>query len=76
MRREACFAIAKASRVECVPEGDGLSSGMATGTPDELTARFRSLADRGVERFYVWFTDFAPTATLQTFGEVVAALAG
>lgn len=50
-------------------------SGMAIGTPDELTARFRGLAERGVERFYVWFTDFAPSTTLERFGEVVASLA-
>jgi alkanesulfonate monooxygenase SsuD/methylene tetrahydromethanopterin reductase-like flavin-dependent oxidoreductase (luciferase family) len=49
--------------------------GMATGNARELTAHFKALADRGVERFYVWFTDFARPATLEAFGEVVEALA-
>ena len=26
------------------------------------------LAERGVERFYVWFTDFADPSTLEAFG--------
>jgi len=49
-------------------------SGMAVGTPAELGAHFRSLADRGVERVYAWFTDFARTPTLEAFGEVIGAL--
>lgn len=48
---------------------------VAVGNARELTARFRALADRGVERFYVWFTDFARRPTLEAFGEVIAALA-
>ncbi|GAA2401759.1 LLM class flavin-dependent oxidoreductase [Actinomadura vinacea] len=51
-------------------------TGMATGSARELTAHFRTLADRGVERFYVWFTDFARPATLEAFGEVIAAVGG
>ena len=50
-------------------------SGMVTGNVSELTAYFRTLADRGIERFYVWFTDFARTPTLEAFSEVIAALA-
>lgn len=49
-------------------------AGMIVGDVGELTAHFRALADRGVERFYVWFTDFAPTSTLEAFGEVIAAV--
>ncbi|WP_322753722.1 LLM class flavin-dependent oxidoreductase [Frankia sp. Cas3] len=49
-------------------------NGMVVGNVRELTAHFRALADRGVERFYTWFTDFAPTPTLEIFGEVIAAL--
>ena len=30
---------------------------------------------RGVERFYVWFADFAPPETLARFGEVMEAVA-
>lgn len=48
-------------------------SGMAVGTVPELTAHFRQLVDRGVERFYTWFTDFAQASTLEAFGDVIAA---
>ena len=41
------------------------------GNPSELTDYFGSLAERGVERAYVWFTDFAPIETLAAFGETV-----
>jgi hypothetical protein len=29
------------------------------------------MQEQGVERFYVWFTDFAPPATLEAFGAEV-----
>ncbi len=41
------------------------------GTATELVDYFGSLADRGVERAYVWFCDFAPPETLAAFGEDV-----
>lgn len=41
------------------------------GTPDELVDRFAELGERGVERVYAWFTDFAPPATLERFAPVV-----
>ena len=51
--------------------------GLVVGTGPELVDHFRSLRDRGVERFYVWFTDFAPPATVTGFGaEVIAQLGG
>ena len=43
------------------------------GNAEELTAHFADLAARGVERFYVWFTDFAVPETLHAFGEQVIA---
>jgi alkanesulfonate monooxygenase SsuD/methylene tetrahydromethanopterin reductase-like flavin-dependent oxidoreductase (luciferase family) len=50
--------------------------GLAIGTGPELVEHFRGLRDRGVERFYVWFTDFADPATVRAFGaEVVAQVA-
>ena len=64
--------VATARRRYGAMAGEG---GMATGNARELTAHFKALADRGVERFYVWFTDFARPATLEAFGEVVGALA-
>ena len=44
------------------------------GTVDEVAEHFRGLAERGVERTYAWFTDFAPPDTLRRFGAVVDAL--
>lgn len=45
----------------------------AVGTVGELTEHVRGLAAQGIERFYVWFADFAPPATLRRFGEVIEA---
>ena len=51
-------------------------SGPVIGTGSEIVDVYAALADRGVERFYVWFTDFAPPETLAAFGsEVIAQLA-
>ena len=41
------------------------------GTGPELLEHFVALADRGVERVYCWFADFAPPDTLAAFGESV-----
>jgi alkanesulfonate monooxygenase SsuD/methylene tetrahydromethanopterin reductase-like flavin-dependent oxidoreductase (luciferase family) len=49
-------------------------TGGVVGDATELAARFRALADRGIERFYLWFTDFAQPATLEAFHPVVADL--
>jgi len=43
------------------------------GTSAELTDAFGRLAERGVERLYVWFTDFSPPDTLAAFGDGVIA---
>jgi alkanesulfonate monooxygenase SsuD/methylene tetrahydromethanopterin reductase-like flavin-dependent oxidoreductase (luciferase family) len=45
--------------------------GPIVGTAPELVDYFGSLAGRGVERVYVWFSDFAPPETLADFGENV-----
>jgi alkanesulfonate monooxygenase SsuD/methylene tetrahydromethanopterin reductase-like flavin-dependent oxidoreductase (luciferase family) len=50
------------------------NSNLVTGTADDLVSHFSALCDRGVERFYVWFTDFATLPTLEIFGEVIAEL--
>lgn len=47
---------------------------MLIGTAPQLIERFGELAGRGIERFYVWFADFAPPPTLQGFAQVVAGL--
>ena len=51
-------------------------SGPVIGTGNEIVDFYASTAAQGVERFYVWFTDFAPPETLAAFGsEVIAQLA-
>jgi len=41
------------------------------GAAPELVDRLARLADRGFERIYTWFCDFAPPETLHAFGEHV-----
>lgn len=46
------------------------------GTGPELVEHYGRLAERGIERVYAWFCDFAPPETLAAFGaEVIAPLA-
>jgi hypothetical protein len=46
------------------------------GTGPELVDHFGRLEERGIERVYVWFCDFAPPETLAAFGsEVIDPLA-
>jgi alkanesulfonate monooxygenase SsuD/methylene tetrahydromethanopterin reductase-like flavin-dependent oxidoreductase (luciferase family) len=56
--------------------GWGMGESVVVGTPAELADRFGRLRARGVERFYIWFADFAPPDTLGRFGEVIAAAGG
>ncbi|CDO89817.1 NADP oxidoreductase [Mycobacterium triplex] len=48
-----------------------LGAGLVCGAADELTQHFAGLAGQGVERFYVWFADFAKPESLHEFGETV-----
>jgi alkanesulfonate monooxygenase SsuD/methylene tetrahydromethanopterin reductase-like flavin-dependent oxidoreductase (luciferase family) len=48
-----------------------LGSGLVCGDADELMGHFAGLSTRGVERFYVWFADFAIPDSLHEFGETV-----
>ena len=51
-------------------------SGLVIGTAGELVDHFAALHDRGVERFYTWFSDFASPETLAAFGtDVIQTLA-
>ena len=54
--------------------GSVMGDTAVVGTAGEVAAHFAGLAARGVERFYVWFADFAPPDTLRRFGEVVEAV--
>jgi alkanesulfonate monooxygenase SsuD/methylene tetrahydromethanopterin reductase-like flavin-dependent oxidoreductase (luciferase family) len=44
------------------------------GNSEELAAHFSNLHARGVDRFYVWFADFAPVPTLERFADVINAV--
>ncbi len=48
-----------------------LGSGLVCGDADELVQYFAGLAAQRVERFYVWFADFAVPDSLHEFGESV-----
>ena len=48
-----------------------LGSGLVCGVADELSGHFSNLSGQGVERFYVWFADFAAPESLREFGETV-----
>ena len=48
-----------------------LGSGLVCGDAEELIGHFSGLAAQGVERFYVWFADFAVPESLHEFGESV-----
>jgi hypothetical protein len=47
------------------------SGGLVVGDGAELVEHFRARQARGVERCYVWFTDFAEPDTLGQFGAEV-----
>ena len=50
--------------------------GTVVGNAEQLVAHYRERAELGVERFYTWFSDFAPPSTLEAFGaRVISALA-
>ncbi|OIN81311.1 LLM class flavin-dependent oxidoreductase [Mycobacterium malmoense] len=54
-----------------------LGSGLVCGDADELIRHFTGLAAQRVERFYVWFADFAVPDSLHEFGEsVIKSFAG
>jgi alkanesulfonate monooxygenase SsuD/methylene tetrahydromethanopterin reductase-like flavin-dependent oxidoreductase (luciferase family) len=54
--------------------GTLLGDRMVLGTAEELAEHFGRLHADGVDRFYVWFADFAPPETLARFGEVMEAV--
>jgi alkanesulfonate monooxygenase SsuD/methylene tetrahydromethanopterin reductase-like flavin-dependent oxidoreductase (luciferase family) len=48
-------------------------AGLVIGNEEQLREHFAALAGRGVERMYVWMTDFADPENLIQFGENVIA---
>jgi alkanesulfonate monooxygenase SsuD/methylene tetrahydromethanopterin reductase-like flavin-dependent oxidoreductase (luciferase family) len=50
-----------------------MGAGRIVGNANEIVDAYAALVDRGVERFYTWFTDFADPRTLEAFGATVIA---
>jgi alkanesulfonate monooxygenase SsuD/methylene tetrahydromethanopterin reductase-like flavin-dependent oxidoreductase (luciferase family) len=48
-----------------------LGSGLVCGDAADLAEHFSALSAQGVERFYVWFADFAKPETLAEFADTV-----
>jgi alkanesulfonate monooxygenase SsuD/methylene tetrahydromethanopterin reductase-like flavin-dependent oxidoreductase (luciferase family) len=48
-----------------------LGAGLVCGDAEQLTQHFAGLTAQGVQRFYVWFADFAKPESLHEFGETV-----
>jgi alkanesulfonate monooxygenase SsuD/methylene tetrahydromethanopterin reductase-like flavin-dependent oxidoreductase (luciferase family) len=48
-----------------------LGSGLVCGDAAALADHFAGLAAQGIERFYVWFADFAAPQTISEFAETV-----
>ena len=46
-------------------------TGPIIGNSLELGEYFKKQSDLGVQRYYLWFTDFAQKATLEAFGSDV-----
>ena len=54
-----------------------MGAGPLIASGPELVDHFASLAERGVERFYIWFADFAHPDTVAAFSEnVIGAMQG
>lgn len=51
----------------------GMGELVVIGTADELATHFADRQRSGIDRFYVWFADFAPIDTIRGFAEVIAA---
>ncbi len=52
-----------------------MGSGPSVGNAAELRDHFGTKVEKGITRFYIWFTDFARPETIEAFGkEVVAPL--
>jgi len=55
----------------------GSWGGLITGTAERVAQELAGQAGRGVERFYLQFSDFAAPETLERFGaEVIPAVTG
>jgi alkanesulfonate monooxygenase SsuD/methylene tetrahydromethanopterin reductase-like flavin-dependent oxidoreductase (luciferase family) len=75
LQQMVCFVPSEQERAEVEALArrrfGGFGDAVMFGTAPELVDQLHALADRGVGRFYIWFTDFAAPATLAAFGEQV-----
>jgi alkanesulfonate monooxygenase SsuD/methylene tetrahydromethanopterin reductase-like flavin-dependent oxidoreductase (luciferase family) len=53
--------------------GTQMGERLIAGTGEELAEHFAAQHANGIDRFYVWFADFAPVDTLERFGNVIGA---
>lgn len=61
------------AEVEAITEKRFRQMGVVVGDAGELVDHYGALHERGVDRFYVWMTDFGDPATLAEFGANVIA---
>lgn len=54
--------------------GTAMFDTLVIGTAAELVDHFTGLSETGIDRFYVWFADFAPVVTVGRFAAIVEAL--
>ena len=59
--------------VACALLVSGCGDDSEQPSANELVDTYGALVESGVERFYVWFTDFAAPQTLEAFGATVIA---
>jgi hypothetical protein len=50
-----------------------MADGLAIGSGSELVEHFGERKNKGIDRFYIWCTDFASPETLEGFGASVIA---
>lgn len=62
---------ADAVRAQSTRRFGHLGPGLINGDSAALVEHFSALSQQGVERFYVWFADFAAPATIEEFGRSV-----
>jgi alkanesulfonate monooxygenase SsuD/methylene tetrahydromethanopterin reductase-like flavin-dependent oxidoreductase (luciferase family) len=76
IQQQIAFVHSEADRAEVAETtARRFGQGPVVATAPELVDHFAGLAERGVERVYAWFCDFAQDHTLSAFGEeVIAAL--
>jgi alkanesulfonate monooxygenase SsuD/methylene tetrahydromethanopterin reductase-like flavin-dependent oxidoreductase (luciferase family) len=75
VQQMVAFVPSEAHRAEVTAMVERRFGGFDTvvGTGPELVEHFGRLGQRGVERTYTWFCDFAPPETLHQFGQLVVA---